>query len=94
VVFIATNYGNLTNDHLKLRANNSFTYSSNIRGSQKIVYYAGTFDQKGDTLLLNFHNNHKDSLWTGKAVIDKAANTITFLAKDATANKEMVIGAR
>ena len=94
VILTATNHGNLTKDKLQLRANNSFTYSSNIRGTQKLVVYAGTYDQKGDTLLLKFHKNHKDSLWTGKAVLDKPANNITLLAKYAAANKEMILGAR
>ena len=94
VILKAANQGNLTNDKLELRANNSFTYSSNVRGTQKIVIYVGTFDPKGDTLFLNFHNNHKDSLWTGMAVIDKAANTVTFLSKDVTSSKTMVINRR
>jgi hypothetical protein len=85
----ASNINNLTNDKLELRANNSFTYSSNIRGKQKIVIYAGTFDRKKDTLMLHFHNQHKDSLWTGIAVINEVSRQITFLSKYPSANLVM-----
>jgi hypothetical protein len=83
--------GKVTNDKLELRENNSFAYESYIVGTQKSVYYAGTFTRNQDTLVLNFQNNHKDSLWTGKAVIDSTKNEITLISNDASNNKQLTI---
>jgi hypothetical protein len=91
VIVKAYRSGKLTHDKLALRMNNSFSYESNVTGSQKSVFYAGTFTKNGDTLVLKFQDNHKDSLWTGKAVIDTTSNEITLLSTDPSYNKEMTI---
>ncbi|HEV7423615.1 MAG TPA: hypothetical protein VGO21_00305 [Candidatus Paceibacterota bacterium] len=83
--------GKLTHDKLELRTNNSFSYESYIVGTQKAVFYAGTFTKNGDTLVFNFQNNHKDSLWTGQAVIDTAKNEIILISIDSSYNKEMTM---
>ena len=71
--------------------NNSFAYQSNVLGTQKCVFYAGTFTKNKDTIVLEFQNNHKDSLWTGKAVIDTTKNEITLISTNTSYNKEMTI---
>ena len=91
VILRAYNYGKVTNDKLELRENNSFTYQSHVLGTQKIAFYAGTFDKIDDTLILNFHNGHMDSLWTGKAVVDRIANSIILISKDSSSNKQLMI---
>jgi hypothetical protein len=83
--------GKVTYDKLELRMNNSFAYQSNVLGTQKCVFYAGTFTKNGDTLILNFHNNYKDSLWTGKAVIDTTKKEITLISTNTSFNKQMTI---
>ncbi len=83
--------GKLTRDKLELRINNSFSYESNVTGTQKLVFYAGTFTKNGDTLALKFQDNYKDSLWTGNAIMDTANNKITILASNSAYNKEMII---
>lgn len=92
-VLTASNRGKLTNDKWIIRENNSFSYESQTIGTQKIVIYAGLYKQTGDTLYLLFQNNHKDSAWTNKAVINRAAHTITILAKDPSLNKQLIIKA-
>jgi hypothetical protein len=94
IVLRATNHGKATDDKLELRENNSFKYQSHLLGTQKITIYAGTFNKIGDTLILHFHNGHKDSLWTGKAVIDRPANTITIFSKDTSFNTQLIIGGK
>lgn len=91
VILSADKTGEITYDKLELRENNSFTYRSQFLGKKKLLFYAGTFVKVGDTLFLNFHNNHKDDLWTGKAVIDKANNEITLISKDSSLDKQMII---
>ena len=83
--------GKVTLDKLELRKNNSFTYQSNVLGTQKCIFYAGTFTKNEDTLVLKFQNNYKDSLWTGKAVIDTTENEITLISTNTSYNKQMTI---
>ena len=83
--------GEVTHDKLELRKNNSFAFQSNILGTQKCVFYAGTFAKNGDTLLLSFHNNYKDSLWTGAAVIDTLNKEITLISKNPASDNKMTI---
>ena len=83
--------GKKTVDQLELRENNSFFYQSRIAGSQKSVIYAGTFTKKNDTLFLSFHDNHKDSLWTGLAIVDTINKEITLLTKNADYNIQLPI---
>jgi len=91
VTLEAHNAEKKTDDHLKLRENSSFEYSSRIVGTQKSVYYAGTFTKSGDSLFLSFHKNYKDSLWTGLAVIDTAKRQITLISKNTDFNKQMTV---
>lgn len=91
VTLKASYSGKMTDDHLELRRNNSFAYYSKVLGTQKYVYYAGTFTQSGDSLFLSFHNNYKDSLWTGIAVVDTTNKEITLLATNTYFNKRMNI---
>jgi len=83
--------GEITYDRLELRANNSFKYQCIVRGTQKIVIYAGTFTRIGDSLFLVFHNNHKDKLWTGKAFIDTINTEVTIIALDPQLTKHLTI---
>ena len=69
-----------TYHRLEMRENNSFRYHTITPGTQRTVIYAGIFQRKGDSLTMNFHNNHKDSLWTGKAVFDKDGDRLTILS--------------
>jgi hypothetical protein len=91
VVLKAHKSGKETEDQLELRENNSFFYQSRVAGSQKSVIYAGTFTKKNDTLFLSFQDNHKDSLWTGEAIMDTITNEITFLSKNTNYNKQLPI---
>lgn len=91
IVLSATTKGKVTDDKLELRENNSFRYQSHVLGTQKIAIYGGTFTKDGDTLVLHFQNDHKDSLWTNKVVIDKTASTITIISKDTSFNKQLTI---
>jgi len=91
VTLTAHNTDKKTESQLKLRENNSFEYSSYTLGSQKSVFYAGTFTKTGDNLILTFHNNYKDSLWTGIAVIDTTTKQIILYSKYNHLNKIMTI---
>src|SRR5215831_788908 len=91
VTVTAHNKDKKTESQLKLRENNSFEYSSHTLGSQKSVFYAGTFTRTGDNLILTFHNNYKDSLWTGDAVIDTTTKQIILFSKYQHLNKIMTI---
>ena len=91
VVFKAYKSGKETEDQLEIRENNSFLYQSRIVGSQKSAIYAGTFTKKNDTLFLSFHDNHKDSLWTGEAIVDTITKEITILSKNPDYNKQLHI---
>ncbi|HEV8505255.1 MAG TPA: hypothetical protein VGQ53_07650 [Chitinophagaceae bacterium] len=92
VTLSAYRSGKVTHDKLELRMNNSFSYQSNVLGTQKSVFYAGTFTKNEDTLFLKFQDDHKDSLWTGMAVIDTTKNEITLISTNPSYNKEMTIG--
>ena len=91
VILNAYNSGNLTEDRFQLRENNSFSYYSRVLGRQKCEYYAGTFTKYKVTLFLSFHDNHKDSLWIGKATIDTIKKEITLILKNTYFNKQMTI---
>lgn len=91
VTLKAKKNGELTNDELELRQNNSFEYRSIHRGTQKVIIYVGTFTRRGDSLSLAFHNNHKDNLWTGKALIDTANNEVTLFSHDPNLTKHLTI---
>jgi len=83
--------GKKTEDQLELRENNSFIFRSRVAGSQKSVIYAGTFTKKNDTLFLSFQDNHKDSLWTGLAIVDTINKEITLLSKNEDYNIQLPI---
>ena len=91
VTLIAQRVGDRTDDKLEFRQNNSFKYQSILRGTQKIVIYAGTFTKVGNSLSLVFYNNHKDNLWTGRALIDTANMEVTLFSFDPKYNKHLRI---
>jgi hypothetical protein len=91
VILKAYRTGKMIDDHLKLRKNNSFIYYESILGLKKSNYYSGTFTQNGDSLFLNFHNGHKDSSWTGTAVIDSAKKEIILVSANTYFNVNMII---
>jgi len=54
-------------------------------------FYAGTFKQEGDTLMLAFHNNHKPEDLIGKALMRRNEGRVVLLAKEASDNRVLLI---
>ena len=68
-----------------LHENNFFDYHG------RSDFYAGTFKQEGDTLMLAFHNNHKPEDLIGKALLRRNEGRLVLLSKEPTANRILTI---
>jgi hypothetical protein len=91
VILKANKFGKGTFDQILLRKNNSFEYQRRIPHSGKSVFYVGTYEKKGDSLIFLFYKNHKDSSLTGKAFIDTIKKEIILISTNATLNKNIPI---
>jgi hypothetical protein len=79
------------NFYLNLRQNNSFDYFGLDSATKKAGLYAGSYELKGDSLLLAFYNNFKPADLTNLGFVDRAKNEVILLAKDTTHNRRMEI---
>jgi hypothetical protein len=78
-VILAAKEGNY---YFNLRANNVFDYYGTAVGMIKAELYAGTYERRGDSLYLAFHNNYQPGDLTNKGFIDRSANQVVLLSKD------------
>lgn len=78
------------NYYINLRENDFFDYYG-LDTTNKVQLYAGTYELKGDSLMMAFYNNHQPGDLIGKGFIDKANNWLILFAKDATKNRKMQI---
>jgi hypothetical protein len=78
--------GARSGDHyFHLRENNFFDY---LEGKN---LYAGTYTQKGDSLMLGFHNNHQPTDLTSKGLIDRQSGVLLLFSKDIAKHRRLAI---
>jgi hypothetical protein len=75
----------LGDQYFHLRQENFFDY---LEGKE---LYAGTYTQKGDSLLLGFHNNYHPADLTGKAFVDRTGGVLILLSKDISRHRRLAI---
>ena len=79
------------NFYLNLRQNNSFDYFGLDSATKKAGLYTGSYELKGDSLLLAFYNNFKPADLTNLGFVDRPKKQVILLAKDTTRNRRMEI---
>jgi hypothetical protein len=79
------------NYYLNLRANNFFDYFGLDSATSKTELYAGTYELKGDSLLLGFYNNYQPGDLTNTGIVDRTNNLVILIAKDPAKNRTMGI---
>ena len=77
--------------YLNLRENKFFDYFGLDSASNKAELYAGTYELKGDSLLLGFYNNYQPADLTNTGVVDRPHNLVILIAKDPVKNRRMEI---
>jgi len=78
------------NYYINLRQNNFFDYYG-LDSNNKAQLYAGSYEFKGDSLMMAFYNNNQPGDLIGKGLVDKAANQLILFSKDAGKNRKMEI---
>lgn len=68
-----------------LRQYNFFDYTE---GGQ---LYAGTYNMKGDSVMLGFHNNFKPEDLIGKGLVDRPGGVLVLFSKDAARHRRLSI---
>jgi hypothetical protein len=79
------------NYYFNLRQNNFFEYYGVTLGVTKADLYAGSYEMKGDSLLLAFQNNYKPADLTGTGFIDRTNNQVVLISKDTSQNRKLGI---
>lgn len=84
------------NYYLNLRENKFFDYFGLDSVSNRAALYAGTYEFKGDSLLMAYYNNYQPGDLTNTGLVDRAKNELILLAKDPAKNRKMeiIIGGR
>lgn len=77
--------------YFNLRENGFFDYFGKALGVVKAELYAGTYERKGDSLMLAFHNNFQPQDLVNKGFIDHAANQIVLVSKEPGQDRRMGI---
>lgn len=78
------------NMFFNLHENNFFEfYGVKLGGIAKGAYYAGTYERKGDSLFLAFHNKYQPADLTTKGLIDKENNSLVLFSTDTSMNRKM-----
>lgn len=75
----------LGDQYFHLRQENFFDY---LEGKE---LYAGTYTQKGDSLLLGFHNSYQPGDLTGKGLIDRQGGILILFSKDVARHRRLAI---
>ncbi len=76
---------------LNLRDQNFFDFQGRGPDESGSSLYAGTYERKGDSLLLGFHNNYKPMDLTGTGMINRTNNTVTLFSKDPSKHRMLTI---
>jgi hypothetical protein len=76
---------------INLRENNFFDYHGRAETETSSFLFAGTYERKGDSLLLAFHNNYKPEDLTGLGKIDEGRKTLVLLSREFGRDRQMVI---
>jgi hypothetical protein len=79
------------NYYLNLRENKFFDYFGLDSATNKTELYAGTYEWKGDSLLLGFYNNFQPGDLTNTGLIDRVTNEVVLIAKNPAKNRRMEI---
>ena len=79
------------NYYFNLRQNNFFEYYGVTLGVTKADLYAGSYERKGDSLLLAFQNNYKPQDLTSMAYIDRVNRQVLLISKDTSQNRRLGI---
>lgn len=79
------------NFYFNLRRNNFFDYYGLKLGVAKAELYAGTYQLKGDTILLAFQNSYQPGDLTGKGLIDRRHNQVILFSRDTAQNRKLEI---
>lgn len=82
--------------YLNLRENKFFDYFGLDSATNKAELYAGTYELKGDSLLMAFYNNYQPGDLTNTGLVNRARNELVLLAKDPAKNRrmEIIVGGR
>jgi hypothetical protein len=79
------------NYYFNLRENNFFEYYGKTLGVTKAELYAGSYQKKGDSLMLAFQNNFKPADLTNSAYIDRTNKQLILISKDTSQNRKLAI---
>jgi hypothetical protein len=76
---------------INLRENSFFDYHGRAEAETRSSLFAGTYERKGDSLFLAFHNNYKPTDLTGLGRIDESRKTLVLFSKDFGRDRQMTI---
>lgn len=76
--------------YINLRQNNFFDYFG-LDSNNKAKLYAGSYELKGDSLMMAFYNSYQPGDLIGKGFIDRKRNQLILISKDTAKNRRMEI---
>jgi hypothetical protein len=76
---------------INLRENSFFDYHGRAETETRSSLFAGSYERKGDSLFLAFHNNYKPTDLTGLGRIDESRKTLVLLSKEFGRDRQMTI---